>query len=59
MAVPKLKHPDSRMTIASFRISTQERQQLLTAAGEQGLTFSEYARMLILGQASDDNKQQA
>ena len=47
------------MTIASFRISTQERQQLLRAAGEQGLTFSEYARMLILGQADGDDKQQA
>jgi hypothetical protein len=47
------------MTIASFRISTQERQQLLMAACEQGLTFSEYARMLILGQADGGNKQQA
>jgi len=47
------------MTIASFRISTQERHQLLMAAGEQGLTFSEYARTLILGQADSGNKQQA
>ena len=56
--MPKAKHPDSRMTIASFRISTQERQQLLQAADEQGLTFSSYARLLILGQAGG-NKQQA
>jgi len=57
--VPKPKDPDSRMTIASFRISSQERQQLLSAADEQGLTFSEYARMLILGQSDGANKQQA
>lgn len=57
--MPKPKDPDSRMTIASFRISSQERQQLLSAADEQGLTFSEYARMLILGQSDGANKQQA
>jgi hypothetical protein len=55
LAVPKLPQPDSRMRIASFRISTQERQQLLNAANERGITFSDYARMLILGQPEGGN----
>ncbi len=45
------------MRIASFRVSPQERQQLLRAANERGVTFSDYARMLILGQPSGGNNQ--
>ena len=47
------------MRIASFRVSPQERQQLLNAADEQGVTFSDYARMRILDQAERSDKQNA
>lgn len=57
--MPRPKQPNSKTLFATFRVSPQERQQLHRAAEDQGISFSDYARMLILGQANDGNKQQA
>ena len=53
------RQPNSKTLFATFRVSPQERQQLHRAAEDQGISFSDYARMLILGQADSGNKQQA
>ena len=57
--MPRAKQPNSKTLFATFRVSPQERQQLHRAAENQGISFSDYARMLILGQADGGNKQQA
>jgi hypothetical protein len=57
--MPRAKQPNSKTLFATFRVSPQERQQLHRAAENQGISFSDYARMLILGQADSGNKQQA
>jgi hypothetical protein len=55
--MPRPRQPDSKTLFATFRVSPQERLQLLRAADDHGVSFSDFLRLVTLGQA--DNEQNA